>query len=211
MSNPLFVGDNPIPFEILLKQQYGLTLFEREVKEILSMDIGKDGYEFKDAHIKLGSKIHLKNFYYAEKLFQKGYFAIRFAYLLSDFIFNKIERPSKPVTILGYGLYSELLVSNTARFLNTMYKAEDKFNHCIIEDVEKLTILNLANLKQKVILVIPIGSTLTTQIKIYKKLRNLGKDYDTPELLLSPICVIVIGHNEISDYGDSLVKNFGKE
>ena len=221
-SNPLFWGDNLIPFEIILKQN-NVTLFEQEVTKRLETPIEEDGYKFQDAHIKLGSKIHLKDFYYAERLFQNSYYAIRFAYLISKCLFHKLKESSSEITVLGYGLYSELLVSNTARFLNRMF-GTDKFNHCIVEDVEELSILNLNNLKKDVILIIPIGSTLTTQIKIYRKLKSLkngrgGYQYDSPpNMVLNPICVLVVGHGKIekicSNNGeiiDPVVKKFWKK
>ena len=220
LNNPLFVGNNPIPFEIIIKEENNESLFEQEVIKKLETPIEKNGYKFKDAHIKLGSKIHLKDFYYAEKLFQNSYYAIRFAYLLSQYLLQNLEKPSKEITVLGYGLYSELLVSNTARFLNKMFGI-DKFNHCIVEDVEDLSILNLSNLKPEVLLIIPIGSTLTTQIKIYRKLRRLekgqgGYQYESsPNMVLNPICVVVVGHKKIEEIcsnegeiTESVVKKF---
>jgi len=219
LNNPLFVGNNPIPFEIIIKEN-NESLFEQEVIKKLETPIEKNGYKFKNAHIKLGSKIHLKDFYYAEKLFQNSYYAIRFAYLLSQYLLQNLEKPSKEITVLGYGLYSELLVSNTARFLNKMFGI-DKFNHCIVEDVEDLSILNLSNLKPEVLLIIPIGSTLTTQIKIYRKLRRLekgqgGYQYESPpNMALNPICVVVVGHKKIEEIcsnegeiTESVVKKF---
>jgi len=220
LNNPLFVGNNLIPFEIIIKEENNESLFEQEVIKKLETPIEKNGYKFKDAHIKLGSKIHLKDFYYAEKLFQNSYYAIRFAYLLSQYLLQNLKKPSKEITVLGYGLYSELLVSNTARFLNKMFGI-DKFNHCIVEDVEDLSILNLSNLKPEVLLIIPIGSTLTTQIKIYRKLRRLekgqgGYQYESPpNMALNPICVVVVGHKKIEEIcsnegeiTESVVKKF---
>lgn len=195
ISNPFFAGDTPIPFEIIIKDN-GLTLFEQEVKEKLNTLIDEGGCKFQHAHIKLGSKVHLKDFYYAEKLFQDSYYAIRFAYLTSQYISQELKSTSDKITILGYGIYSELLVSNVARFLNEIEKNNLKkrqFNHSIIEDVEDLKLLTPLN--PQVILVVPIGSTLTTQLKIHRKLQREMKI----DFVLNPICILVIGHKKIEE------------
>ena len=142
ISNPLFTKGNPLPCELIIETDNGLTLFEQEAKKRLNPSIYKHGCKFGDAHIKLGSKIHLKDFYYAEKLFRNSYYAIRFAYLIYQYISQKLgDETNGKITILGYGLYSELLVSNVARFLNKAEKNNSRkrqFNHSIIEDVEAL-------------------------------------------------------------------------
>ena len=204
ISNPLFTKGNPLPCELIIETDNGLTLFEQEAKKRLNPSIYKHGCKFGDAHIKLGSKIHLKDFYYAEKLFRNSYYAIRFAYLIYQYISQKLgDETNGKITILGYGLYSELLVSNVARFLNKAEKNNSRkrqFNHSIIEDVEDLKLL--IPVEKQVILVIPIGTTLTTQLKIYRKLQREKKSERKCDFVLNPICVLVIGHGDIRNIAD---------
>ncbi|MFO0793396.1 MAG: ATP-binding protein [Candidatus Brocadiaceae bacterium] len=160
----------------------------------------KLGYKFEDAHIRLGSKIHLGDFYYAEKLFVNSYYAQGFAYILFDHIKNKLEgwltkansNDRKKITLLGYGIYSELLLSNLLFLLqNSSQTRAYKFSTATVRDTKGLKISNESLIKdsENIVLIIPIGTTLTTSIKIRKKLL----DYGNPKIIGTPInCIVVM-------------------
>lgn len=160
------------------------------------------GYKFEDAHIRLGSKIHLQNFYYSEKLFVNSYYATKFAYIIFQYIKDNLhnwlnDRENKTeVVLLGYGTYSELLLSNLRSFLETFYKAGSyKFEATTIEDAEGLRVEDEGIIRnaQNVILIIPIGATLTTSTKIRRKL----SEYDNkPAIIGTPVTCIVVAPKE---------------
>ena len=60
------------------------------------------GYKFEDAHIRLGSKIHLDDFYYAEKLFVNSHYAQRFAcslfFYIKDNLKNWLDESTDKIT-----------------------------------------------------------------------------------------------------------------
>ena len=159
------------------------------------------GYKFENAHIRLGSKIHLKDFYYAEKLFVNSYYATRFAYSIFQYIKENLDnwlskRTNKTeITLLGYGTYSELLLSNLKSFLVAFYKKAYEFNATIIEDVEGLRTDNkkLIEGTENVILIIPVGATLTTSIKIERKLLEINNKL---EIIGTPITCVVVAPKE---------------
>ena len=175
------------------------------------------GYKFEDAHIRLGSKIHLQNFYYAEKLFVNSYYATRFAYVVSQYIKENLHNwldnrdDTTEITLLGYGTYSELLLSNLRTFLDTYYKGSIyKFETTTIEDAEGLRVEDEGIIKsaKNIILIIPIGSTLTTSTKIRRK---LSKYDNQPSIIGTPITCIVVGPKENIEIRNKFWQGFDLE
>ena len=44
------------------------------------------GYNFKNSHVRLGSKVHIEDFIYAKRMLQNSHYAIRFALILARHI-----------------------------------------------------------------------------------------------------------------------------
>ncbi len=53
-----------------------------------------DAYLIRDTHLKLGSKIHISDFVFAKRLFQKSAYASKFAYNIANNIYHAINQPS---------------------------------------------------------------------------------------------------------------------
>lgn len=165
------------------------------------------GYRFLDTHIKLGSKIHVSEFVYAKRLFQNSYYALRFGFELAHYIDSTLEKwlrynntRSKRLCILSYGLYSELMASTAARLLG-LRRPDCDISHALISDVESGRIEGAVNLvDRKIVLVIPIASTLSTATKIRD---ILGKQGDlSSQIINPPLNLIVAGHRPIVDLCD---------
>src|SRR5687767_3720290 len=77
-----------------------------------------DGYKISDTHFKIGAKIHSRDFYYAKRLFQNSYYTARIAMLLAIKISDKLDNKQLSLTLVGYEMYSELLLSLIKKFLN---------------------------------------------------------------------------------------------
>ncbi|MCI0470162.1 MAG: hypothetical protein L0Y73_00725, partial [Candidatus Aminicenantes bacterium] len=204
--NPLFTRDGHLlPFDVLI-QHDGLSLFERNVQAALlapGRHPASPSYTFKDAHIRLGSKIHLEDFFYARRIFQDSFYSLRFALLVSRYIEEHIKDWLKPavkeyesITVLGYGLYSELLISHICRFLTGVH-GDWKINHASFDDSEDLK--THGEIKGKVIIIIPISYTLSTSHKIVMKIE---KDYPAAEVIGSPISILVVGSGEMKNIID---------
>lgn len=103
------------PFD-LVKDITGKSDFSRKLDIQLDCDFqSKDcGCKIEKAHIRLGSKIHIEDFYDAELLFQSVANIYRFAYLLAGDIFQKLSsEDNKGISnlfLIGYENYSSLLV-----------------------------------------------------------------------------------------------------
>ena len=78
-------------------------------------DLG--GCKIQNTHFRIGSKLHISDFYYAKRLFQNGFFASRIAFLLTRDIQIRINEnelnaiKENGLTIIGYEMYSELLIN----------------------------------------------------------------------------------------------------
>jgi hypothetical protein len=226
-NNMLFVGDNQIlqtdVFEI---GEDGLSEFEQNIKKRLEEDIDSGGYNWRNAHLKISSKLHINDFIYGKKLFQRNSETSTFAFLLAKNVLGKIhEDIDKPehtgksfcYTLIGYGYYSELLVSRTCEFLNyVLEKLEKRMNitveYVIVKDEEEMRFSRyFQNLKtrpeifkkaeERLIVVIPISSTLTTCLKIENQFENqFNKEKrnfpDKKPIFVSPFyTIVIVGHN----------------
>lgn len=202
-------------FELLIQNQERETLFEQTLKSLLNLEIrftpkeeneisiekrdffeNLQGYKIKDSHFKLGSKIHIKDFYYAKRLFYNSYYTSRIAFLMANFIVEsgKYQLDSK-FTIVGYSYYSELLV-NTIR--NYLFKIGfKKVNHDLILENDKF-LKNQNNVHEEIILVIPISSTFSTSFKLkvlIHKLKNDNKKHWKASYKIADLNALAIGNS----------------
>jgi hypothetical protein len=204
--NPIFTSEGHLlPFDILIKKNK-LTLFERNVLSDLNKPAGEKSsrsYKFVDAHMRLGSKIHLKDFFYARRIFQNSFYSLRFAYLVSKYIGKNLhdwvadDNPKhRQLTILGYGLYSELLISNVTRFLRKIYRNWE-IEHALIDEVETPKVSG--TISKNIILIVPISSTLSTSHKIAVRLK---KKFPESRIIGHPINVMIVGNGNLKNVID---------
>jgi len=203
-DNPFFINRSQmIKTDLFETDDNNVTEFEKKTKCILEKNIDDGGYNWKNSHLKISSKLHLRDFIYGKKLFQTSRYAFDFAFLLSKDIFKQIIKLKGTTvdkycyTLIGYGYYSELLVSQTCEFIkirieqhNKSWQEELKLEYIIMKDEEDMNFSRyFQNLKtrkkgfeaaqERLIIVIPISSTLTTCLKIENSLtKQLKKRID---------------------------------
>ncbi|MCB0536947.1 MAG: hypothetical protein KDE33_05395 [Bacteroidetes bacterium] len=131
-----------------------------------------DGYKIKNTHFKIGAKIHSTDFYYAKRLFQNSYYTARIAMLLTIKIKEKLNDKQHPITIVGYEMYSELLLSLIKKFLSEF--GYSKINHCVTTDIdgEIKYFPNNVSFYDKIVIVVPITSTGSTTNKIVENIKK---------------------------------------
>jgi hypothetical protein len=179
-------------FDVLLHYN-GTTIFEQFAQKCLETTIDKQkedgaindirfqGYKIEEGHFKLGSKIHISDFYYAKRMFEINEFASKYALLIVDYLRKTEDFSIKNVlkeglTIIGYAKYSDLLIYNIKILLEQWYTAYIDsnqlclINHNILQDVENLSLLfkseNNKAIHKNVLFVIPISSTFSTCFKM---------------------------------------------
>jgi hypothetical protein len=116
--------------------------------------IKNDTYLLKNTHLKLGSKIHITDFVFAKRLFQKSAFAAKFAFNIATNIYNELYPKSQEadssgmmvflpgneddeIILIGYAYYSELLTSRAELILKNVYKIKN-ISHIIIDNENEI-------------------------------------------------------------------------
>lgn len=174
-----------LPFDMLIKNG-GNSRFINQVEHVLERKISAPEYgcKLENIHVRIGSKVHVNNFYEAELLFQDSYFSKRMAFLVADDIWKKLELADqnadfegiKNLIMIGYENYSEMFLCDIQEFLMVRFQ-KSKIKHyrmasygiCLnINDNLKLQGLpeNISFQNTEFIIIVSINSTLTTHNKI---------------------------------------------
>jgi len=225
-GNVLFSHGQLINLDFLIDENSYFGTHKRKLQK--SIDVKHTiGYDWKHTHLKIGSKLHLDDFVYGKKMFQRSGEASDFAFSIARDIFEKIKEEvinnSEQIvyTLVGYGFYSELLVSRTCDFVNSLFeilkiKREKSYCEYIIvkdEDIIKFSryVHNLEARKnnktrENLIIIVPISSTLTTCFKIEntfneKLINELEKYSDKHSFEVKPwYYTPVVVSTDIEDY-----------
>lgn len=184
------------PFD-LVRREGGTSQFLEQMDQCLNRDLqGEElGCKLSDAHIRIGSKLHLRDFYEAELLFQNVGCTYRFAYLIAEDIVRQLkaageETGCKKLVLVGYENYSSVLVSQVIDYLECTSVLKG-FDLCHLQYLRKSSgeeYLNElygafeAQEKYAAIFILPVGTTLST---IYKLLNTLRRSY--PDVCLTPL------------------------
>ncbi|GAB6013080.1 hypothetical protein [Viscerimonas tarda] len=149
----------------------------RESKEKFSCEPIK----ISNTHFRLGSKIHITDFYYAKPYFQESKNASNYAKIIAKDIENNptfkdtINKKSKTfLSIIGYGLYSELLVSYIK---DELIKDALEINTNTVSDTEDFKFNKPdSEIYENVVIVVPIATTFSTSIKMERVIRQKYKE-----------------------------------
>jgi len=214
-KSELFINDTGIikNFELLLEHD-GKSLFECSLEYILNTKInevqyGYSGYKIENSHFKLGSKIHIKDFIYAKRIFQNSFFTDRLAFIMAKHIIEKYNlKPS--ITIIGYGDYSKMLINRIEKILS-VYLNSNQINHDMISDAEKPAFIKNVELHNNILVIVPIVTTFSTTIKIENLIKIRINTYQKlihVNLLTPSLNIILVSHHDLNDinYVESLNK-----
>jgi hypothetical protein len=193
-------SNNLLPFDALLRNRNNNPIFISNLTTILQNSIfdradtysnlkeyidNFDGFRISNTHFKIGTKIHSEDFYYAKRLFQNSFYTVRLAMLLAIEIKEKVGNINQSITLVGYEMYSELLLSLIEKFLQDFGFGKEtdseNINHFITQsDDNNFKFLSndtfkkyLENYKNRhTIIVVPIASTGSTANKIENDIRE---------------------------------------
>ena len=221
INNIFFNKSTLLPFDLIIKNSKNVSIFEnnskillnnelKEVKQNTKSIVTKDkfavlkenlpGFKISDSHFRIGSKIHISDFYYAKRFYQNSFYSSRFAFLLTKYLIEKrIIEEIDEVTLVGYGIYSELLLSLIVKFLKEYYNKKS-INHNLINDSEDFNLVKGdSNLKRNIVIIIPIATTFSTSIKVEKKLL---KCESVKKILTPHINAIIVANGDIENKSD---------
>lgn len=170
---------NIAPFDMVHYQTDRSTLFECVVTNLLETDIqsSKTGCKLCETHVRIGSKIHINNFYEAELLFHNNYFTSRFSYMIIESLNKEYDFCNKnKMVLVGYETYSEMLLYEISNNIRTNYNLD--IPYIIYEQRNGECFRNLSGIKCPIdecqfIFIIPINSTLTTHNKLQASLKRI--------------------------------------
>lgn len=152
--------------------------FKQRVLKVLNSDIQREefGCCMHDTHMRIGSKIHISgNYYEASLLFGFSGYVSHFALYVAENIVKQInlkqDKDYKKLVIISYETYSESLAITIRKNLKNMIKTNLKIDYVIYNESipdNKFYRWNLVkpDKKTKFVIVVPVGSTLTTHDKI---------------------------------------------
>ena len=141
------------------------------------------GCKISNVRVRLGSKIHIDNFYEAELLFHNIGNIRRFAYLIAMDIFalkdeSKTEE-NDIIYILGYENYSAPVVQEVVRLLKDWGFAQNIYWAMDTHTSGTYPVMDLMESKEnigartlKVYTIIPIGSTMSTVYKVHEAFKR---------------------------------------
>ena len=189
------------PFDIIVRDgKNDKTIFQKKVIDDINKDITKRqfGCKLEDVHMRVGSKLHIHGGYFeASLLFSISNYVSRFAYLLAEDIVYKYNQncKGKKLILVGYDTYSEMLTVKIIEILKDRFDIIN-CNYCIYEEAtksEKFRNLDIESVQDvKFVVIIPIGSSLTTNQKVVKELEREVRNFNVYDNILSNHCVVLI-------------------
>lgn len=215
-------GDlNWIPFEIFKRKTRNTenkSLFEMYTEKVLAEDIQSDnlGCRINHTHMRLGSTIHIDEFYEAEIIFGTRFFTSRFAYLIVRDIKKEIEHAEK-ITLYGYATYSENLLIEVMKLLREIkpeldvdfailereaehrglfYTDRIRYNRLFASETEKKHYFR----DRKVVVILPINSTSKTRRRMIALFAEQNEMPNKKAWVIKNFALILVGSKEKNNY-----------
>lgn len=195
------------------------TIFEHYAEAILQKNIQEKefGCKLEHTHMRLGSTIHIGDFYEAEILFGNKLFVSRFAVLLVKDMISSLNNVSK-LTLYGYGTYSETVLVQMVEMIRGYYNNTINVDYIILErEEERRGFLHKDRIRynqifaseqerkkyfkdRKIVTVVLINSTLKTHIRLIKLFQDENDMQADGSWLLKNYAVLLVGNEEKNQY-----------
>lgn len=221
-----------IPCDVLQKVEINginATLFEHYAYSVLNENIQKNmfGCKLNHTHMRLGSTIHIDDFYEAEILFGNKLFVSRFALLLVKDMKEDIENIDK-LTLYGYGTYSETVLVQVIEMIHNLFPEKEDVDYIILErEEERRGFLHKDRIRynnyfkndeervryfrdRKIAVIVLINSTLKTHVRLISLFKEENDiEWDDNNWILKNYAVILVGTEKNNDYwelnGDNVI------
>lgn len=222
-DSKLLNDESLLHFDLILnvsQSSSSLKLIEKSIQYSLNTNFNlkksvfsnNKGYKISKTHFRLGSKMHIEDFYYARKMFQNSFFTIPMAFMLANEISkNKKLSFDTKLSLVGYENYSSFLLSSVQRFLIDFGFNQKNINYIIINKDGKIS-REPKKINETIITIVPIASTFSTSIKIKNQLLGINERFNTKESkerklnFIEPFYNLIIVGNKGFD-NESLVFN----
>lgn len=167
------------PFDLLLPRRDSMCWFLEQIKDKLDTDqrTNRYGCKLSDIHVRLGSKIHINNFYEAELLFHNVGNINRFAYLIARHIDQCLPKNARYAFLVGYENYSAVLLQAVVSLLQDAREQTNIYWVIDTRSAGKFPSISFDMFSQEerrawagqdiwCYTIIPIGSTMSTVHKL---------------------------------------------
>lgn len=174
------------PFDVLISQEKGgQTLFEKYIEKVaqnLLIATEEAGYLLSDTHMRLGSKVHLKEFYEISILFRKARISRKIALLIIRRMIEEDVEVNSNLLFYGYASYSKSILTALTEIMRC-YQGKKYFVEFVVYQNDIMVQKTLSHINSKVrmyysqdipsdmqvniIQIVPISSTLTTFKKMW--------------------------------------------
>lgn len=189
------------PYELLMgNNKYFYTYVDNLLRKCIEDKI--QGYCVRHENTYIGNKMIVTNYYEAETLFQNSFFAERFAFLIA----SKLKKTSNRLMnndnwyFVGAGYYSDLIIKSLQRLFinsNTMLAIDgDEIDFRYSKE---------PNQDSKIVVITPIGSTLSLNDKI---IAFLMRKFKVNKNNIVHHCVIVVGNKNHYDNNTNDIPSF---
>lgn len=178
------------PFDVLLKQKgCDQTIFEKYIENVadeLLTSEDKAGYRLINSHMRLGNKVHLKEFYELSILFRKPHISKKIALLLIRDMIEEGINVMQDILFYGYASYSRTILISLVEIMKEYQLLHEEQNHFVdfavyqndiviqktLTDISpKVRMYFSTNIPQnenvKIVQIVPISTTLTTFKKMW--------------------------------------------
>ncbi|MCH5250352.1 MAG: hypothetical protein J1E98_10480 [Lachnospiraceae bacterium] len=200
------------PFELLVKDN-GLTLFERRVYNDLHNNIQEESFGclLENIHMRVGSKMHVTDYFYETfQLFNSSLYNSRFAYLIASKINKAMKKNNKEnvtndLVLVGYDVYSELLILETKKVLSNIYGISSR--GIIYEQMPHpdFRMWDDDMMNSIFVIIVPTSTTLTTHGKIIVELARKAGSEDingfSKSILLNIALILIRDSSEKTEDG----------
>lgn len=200
------------PFELLVNDN-GLTLFERRVYNDLHNNIQEESFGclLENIHMRVGSKMHVTDYFYETfQLFNSSLYNSRFAYLIASKIKKALKKTNKEIiennlVLVGYDVYSELLILETKKVLSNIYGIST--GSIIYEQMPHpdFRMWNDDMRSSTFVIIVPTSTTLTTHGKIIVELARKAGSEDvnnfSKSILLNIALILIRDSSEKTEDG----------
>ncbi|MBK7568309.1 MAG: hypothetical protein IPI31_10855 [Bacteroidetes bacterium] len=176
-----------------------------KIMEDINLEFSKGGSKLLNTHFENGPNLHSNQYYYIKKYFEN----LENCSNLSKLLIKKIESFNLPesTTLLGFRSYTSILLNKTINDLG-------KFNYAILEKSENSFAWQyLPQLKNNIVIILPIACTFSTYIKLRKfildKIKTLN-DYKNISIDFRFINIFLILESELQYTAKPIKIHFNK-
>lgn len=207
--------------------------FFKQIKYMSELEMNNQnmiGYKYSNTHMRLGNKVHTKEFFEMSFLFYRTNVSNKVSYYILNELFEKYDleeiiKNNQKIVFYGYASYSQAILMSLTEILkkyilikgigNSDYVSYATYQYNLQSESDKDSITVYRNdsgnyFKSFVVQIVPISSTLTTFNKMWVKYLEQYES-ESPEILSNYTIFIARDQNHKRNNCSKIEKKYWKE